>query len=263
MNMESVCPGHKMVKPFVIIVLVLLSLFLAAKTYQSLKESKEIGKPVPYEYSISVEGVGEATAVPDLAKFTYSIETKAASTAESQNKNAELGNAMIERLVKEGVAKADIKTTSYNSYQNYTYDANGNATPSDWTTSQSVELSLRDLTKASSLLSVLGELGATNIYGPNMQVENQEKAKDEARVLAIANVKAKAQQIADSFDLEIKSVSGYSEWTDAPYYPYGMGGSMMAAESMMKTTASPTIEPGEAKVTLHVTATYTLKSSNK
>ncbi len=259
--METVCPGHKMIKPFVIVALVLLSAFLAAKTYQSIEETKEIGNPIPYEYSISVEGIGEATAIPDLAKFNYSIESKGANTAESQNKNASIGNAIIERLVKEGIVKTDIKTVSYNSYQNYNYDASGNATPSDWTTSQSVELSMRDLTKAPALLTALGELGATNISGPNLIVENPETAKNEARILAIKDVKAKAQQIADSFGLEIKSVSGYSEWLDTPYYPYAMGGGMMA-DSAMKTGSSPTIEPGQAKVTLHVTATYTLKSDN-
>ena len=261
MLMENVTPEHKVPKFFFILVLLLLSIFLAAKTWLTIREAKEVGEPVPYEYSISVEGLGEATAVPDIAKITYSIETKGATTQESQEKNATVGNVIIARLATEGTEKKDVKTTYFNTYQDYSYDEFGNSVLNEeWITTQSVEVTIRDIEKASSTLTLLGGLGATGIYGPTFEVENNEDAKDEARLLAIKDVKEKAQLIATEFGLKLKEVSSYSEWTDTPYYAYGGYGGSYESTTMEK---SPSVEPGEEKIKLHVTATYTFKSSNK
>ena len=248
---------HKLFTFFLVLTLALLCLFLASKTWLALKESHQVGKPVPYEYSISVEGIGESTVVPDIAKLSYSIDSRGATTQESQEKNAAVGNAIVERVGTEGIEKKDVKTISYTSYQNYKYDENNNSIPGgDWSTTQSVEITVRDTSKISSMLTLLGQLGATGISGPTFAIENDEAAKDEARVLALADVKKKAQQIASSLGLELNKISSYSEYMDTPYYGYGMGG---AYDSMSTKAASPSVEAGSQKTKLHVTVSYTLK----
>ncbi len=252
---------HKLLMSLSAIVLCLLALFLAAKTWQSVREAQQVGEPVPYEYMISIEGIGEATAVPNLAKFMYSVESRGSTTEDAQNKNASIGNAIIEGLTKDGIEKKDIKTTYYNSYQNYTYDANGNSLPGgDWSTTQSVEVTIRDISKSSSILTLLGQLGATGISGPSFEVEDDTQAMNAARLLAIDDVKSKAELIASKFNLKLKKMSGYSEYADAPYYGYDGKGGMGA---MNTQATNPTISPGEQEIKLRVSASYTFESSGE
>lgn len=256
---ESMNSQNKPLAAVVFLVLLLLSAFLVAKTWLAIREAQQVGQPIPYEYQISVEGVGEAKAVPDLARVTYMVETRGPSTEEAQNKNTSVGNTIIDRLTQEGVEKNNIKTTNYSSYQNFVYDEAGNQLPGgDWTTVQTVDVTLRDLAKVPSILTLLGQLGSTNISGPAFEVENQETAKDEARLLAIRDLKEKAQQIASELGLDLKEISSYSEYMDNPYY-YGYDGK--GAMAVSAPSATPTVAPGEQSIKLHVTAVYTLQSS--
>ncbi len=255
---ENNLQDRKFIVFFSALVLSLLALFLAAKTWLAIREAQHVGEPIPYEYSISIEGLGEADVVPDVAKISYTIESRGATTEEAQNKNATVGNSIIDRLGQEGIDKKDVKTTYYSSYQNYKYDALGNSIPGgDWTTTQSVEVTVRDTTKTSSLLSLVGQLGATGISGPTFEIDDEEPAKNEARKLALEDAKEKAQEIAASLGLKLKAISSYSEWQDQPYYGYEMGSSYEAMDT--KAGASPTVEAGQQKVKIHVTISYTLE----
>jgi len=246
-------------KPMSLALLVLtafLVMFIWVKTDQAIKQSGEIGKPVPYEHSIYIEGTGKASARPDLATVTFSVDTRGADQSEAQRKNTEVMNTLMSQMRAIGIEEKDMQTTYYNVWQDsvwnpdtQTYDL------SDWVASSSVEVKVRNIDLVSQVLVTAGENGATNISGPNFTLDDNTAAKDAARDEAIADAMKKARLLAEKLNLKIESVIGYSEYSP-DYYPpvpyYGYAADEMAAASL------PEISEGETEVTLNVSITFKL-----
>lgn len=248
---------HKWLIVLSALVLALLSLFLAFKSWLTFKEAWQVGKPVPYEYTVNIEGVGIAYAKPDISKITFYVESKNTTLEEAQNDNTKQTNALLEKLVASGIERKDIQTTYYNSYENQIYDYERAEYKSfGWIVSQSIELTLRDLEKVSAALALLGQNGATNITGPNFAVENDSVAMQEAREKALADAKQKAATISQQLGIKLGLPTSYSEWKEeVPDYGY----SMKAETGMSEPSAAPTIETGENATKLHVSLSYVIE----
>ncbi|MBI2475477.1 SIMPL domain-containing protein [Candidatus Uhrbacteria bacterium] len=247
---------HKFLRVLSALVLVMLSLFLIFKTWQTLREAIQVGKPTPNEFTISVDGVGRAEIKPDIAKVTFSVETREKTLEVAQNKNSENMNALIEKVKSLDIDKKDIQTSTYNAYEEKKYDPQtgtyGNTI--NWVVNQSIDLTIRDLEKVSSVLEIVGQNGATNISGPNFAVENDQTALDEARLAAIADAKSRAQTIAEQLGVKLRSPISYTEWKDGGGIIYS---NTAKAESVSATP--PTIEEGQEQVTVHVSISYAIK----
>lgn len=235
----------------------MLALFLGFKTYLTWRESRQVGKPAPYDFTISVDGTGRSEIKPDIASITFSVESRAKTLDTTQNENSEAMNALIEKIKALGIDKKDIQTSNYNAYEEKKYDPEtgtyGNTI--GWVVSQSVELTIRDLEKVSSVLETAGQNGATNIYGPNFAVEDDQKALDEARLQAIKDAQARAQTIADQLGVKLGNTASYREWKE--------GGGVIYYDTSTKEagvpSSAPTIEEGQEKIVLNVSISYTIK----
>lgn len=249
-------PTWKDNKPFSLALLVLcsfLTVFVWAKTDKTVRETREIGKPVPYEHSITVDAQAKVTGVPNIATINYGVETKSPTLAEAQKKNTDVANALLAKVGAAGIAKEDIQTSSYNSYQETVWNPSKQTSdPGNWIVSQQMTVKVRDITKVSSLLETLGQNGATNVYGPNFAMDEQENLKSEAREKALAQIEKKAADLAEKLGVRLERVIGYSEYTNDGAYPMyayareGMGG------------GGPAVSPGSVDLTLNVTVTYKL-----
>lgn len=248
---------HKPLLVLSAIVLAMLALFLAFKTWLTFAEAIQVGKPVPYEYTVNIEGVGVAQAKPDVSKITFYVESKKSTLEEAQKDNSTRTNALLEKLTALGMEKKDVQSSYYNSYENQIYDDKTMTHKSfGWIVSQSLEVTIRDLEKISLVLEMLGQNGASNISGPNFSVENDSTALQEARIKALADAKNRAQTIAKELGVKLGSPNSYSEYKeDVPGYGYAMKGEMMDASG----SVAPTIEPGQNSIKLHVTVSYVLE----
>jgi uncharacterized protein YggE len=247
-------------KPFTIAVLALIAYavcFLWVSTDKLIAETKQIGQPIPFEHTIYVEGTGKASATPDVATISFGAETRNEDQATAQNENSTKTNALLSLVKAQGIAEEDIQTSDYSIWQDCVWDDDYNeCTPTDWVVSQSVTVKVRDTAKVAGLLSVLGQNGASNVYGPSFEVDDLSAAKAEARAAAIKDAEANAKQLAKELGVHLDGVIGYSEYAPQPPYPYydreyaaeGIGGSI-----------APEIEIGSQEVSLTVTVTYKLK----
>lgn len=253
-------PTWKDNKPFSLALLVLcsfLTVFVWAKTDKTVRETREIGKPVPYEHSIMVDAQAKVTGVPNIATVNYGVETKMPKLADAQKKNTETANVLLAKVQAAGVAQEDIQTSSYNSYQEMVWNPSKQVSePGNWIVSQQMTLKVRDVSKLSGLLETLGQNGATNVYGPNFALDDQENLKAEARAKALAQIEKKAKVLADTLGVRLERVIGYSEYAQDPGYPmYAAYDSRMGG---MGGAAAPAVSPGTVDLTLNVTVTYKL-----
>jgi uncharacterized protein len=243
----------------------LLALFLFMQTLDLLMRG--IGRAETYPTNtITVEGTGEATAIPDIATISYTVTERGATVAAAQEASTAKTDAALAFLKGAGIEEKDIKTTSYNvspeyEYQNPCYvgdcPAYSNPRIIGYTVSQSIEVKVRETSKAGEVLQGLGNTGVQNIYGPNFTVDDTDAAREEARAEAIAEAREKAKNLAKDLGVSLGRVVSFYEAT--PGYPaYGYGGMMdMAMEA--KNVAAPTLPVGESETQVTVNITYEIR----
>ena len=240
-NMDS--EQKKKIGKALFTVFVLLAAFLGLKALSTLKEFKYIGRGDYGPNTITVTGTGEVFAIPDVGVLSFSVIEEGKSVSEAQDKASKKINSILDELKKMGIEDKDIKTTGYNSYPKYDYVQTqictagycppGRQILSGYEVSQTITLKIRKTSEAGTILTKVGDLGASNISGLDFTVDDEEKVKAEARDLAIVDARAKAKILPKSLGVRLVKIINFYESGGPIYYgmtsmekAYGMGGDM-------------------------------------
>jgi len=266
MNPQN-CECHKP-RRVIKLVGVMIAIYIAILCIKQLKSIPYVGTDPTQAHTISVDGTGNAMAIPDIATISFTVTETAKTVADAQTKSTTKVNTTVAALKKAGVADKDIQTTSYNinphyEYQNVICAANTMCPPSNpvisgYDVSQSTDVKVRDLTKVGDLLTLVGSNGVQNVSGPSFSVENPDSVQATARAAAIDNAKNKAGVLAKALGVHIVRVISFSESGNMPYpvrYDMAVG---MAASAKAPSVA-PEISTGEQKITSNVTIVYEIE----
>jgi len=248
------------------IVLIILAVFLGAKTLDALKGLRSVD---PAYNSISVSGEGEAFAVPDLATFTFTVSADTKTVSDAQTEVTKKMDAILSALKDLGIEEKDIKTTDYSAYPRYSYTQSicspTSCSPSrqileGYTASHSVTVKVRETEDAGAALSAAGDNGATNLSSISFTVDDMDKITEEARAAAIKQARDKAKTLSKELGVRLVRVVSFNDSTDGGYpIPYGrealgMGGDMAVAQAK-----APTLPTGENKVRVVVNVVYEIR----
>lgn len=212
-----------------------------------------------YAREVSIEATGKAYAAPDVALVNLGIEAKGKTAGAAVKEGTKVMNSVSDELVKMGVEKKDIKTTSYYLSPNYNWTQSEGSKQEGYVLNQSVTVKVRDLEKVGDIIAKATSLGANTVGDLSFTVDDEEKAKDEARKDAIEKVKAKAKLMAEQAGFKLGDAVSYYE-----YAPYNDGKSEMmyaSADSGMGgggATSTPQISAGEQEIQLTVSMSYRL-----
>lgn len=246
------------------LVLVGVLVALAAYAHLTFKEAKYVTSS-PAE--ITVTGEGEVLAKPDIGQFSFAVFAEGEDADEAQSKSAESVNAILAYLEEEGVAEKDIKTDNYSLNPKYRYEEQvcpadsicppGERVMDGFAVNQTVMVRVRDLEKAGSLISGVGERGATNVSSLSFTIDDTDALQAEAREKAVADAKENAKVLADALGVRIVRMNGYQE-EEGGYYPreYRLGGAFMAEGMDMAVAEMPV---GENTITSRVSITYEVR----
>ncbi|MES3031521.1 MAG: SIMPL domain-containing protein [Patescibacteria group bacterium] len=247
---------------------VLLVIFLAVVSIKEFVSIKYVGKPDQYMNTISVNGKGEAISIPDIATFSFSVTETAKTVAEAQTKATEKTSAALVAIKAGGVEEKDIKTLSYSINPDYEYTS-GICTPyqcgpskqtlKGYVVSQTIEVKVRDLSKAGALFETIGAAGVQNVNGLAVSIDEIESVKAVARAEAIADAKTKAEKIAKDLGVRLVRITSFYDQSDnGPYYD-GRAMNESMSVSAVKAQVAPEIPTGEQKITSNVTITYEIR----
>ncbi len=245
----------------------ILIVFLLVISIKEIKTIGYIGANPNISNTISVDGSGDAVAIPDIATFSFTVNETAKTVVDAQKLATDKMNAALKAIRAGGVADKDIQTQSYNINPHYEYQGSVCSTYScppsksvltGYDVSQSVQVKVRDLSKAGALFSSIGSLDVQNVNGLSFSVDKPETVQAEARGKAITNAQDKANKLAKQLGVSLVRIISFSE--NGSNYPrpvvYGMGGD----SAMMKNASvAPEIPAGEQKVTATVSITYEIK----
>ena len=244
---------------------VLLSIFVIALVVYMFKSIGYVGT-LPSTDTISVAGHGEAFAVPNIATVSFSIEMTAKTVADAQTQVTTQMNDVLAALKAQGIADKDVQTTSYDVNPKYDYQgsvclAGGICPPSKqilegYTVSDSVEVKIRAIDTAGSVIGILGQKNVTNLSGLSLTVEDDSAVKTEARNKAIAQAKQQASDIAKGLGVRLVRIVSFNESGSAQPVYYSEKNVMMSAGAVAPT---PSIPVGQNTATSDVTITYEIQ----
>lgn len=215
--------------------------------------------------TFSVDGTADIDTVPDVAMFSATVMTEGDQDVVAlQSGNAEKMNRVNQYLKESGVEGKDLKTRQYNLVPRYNnvVCTSGICPPASiigYTLTQTLEVKVRDTAKIGELLSGVVKQGANTVSDVQFIVDDDTKAKNQARSEAIAKAKAKAESIAKAAGFGLGKLVSVYEMSDAPQ-PYALGVGGAADGAGMKSAVPPSIEPGTSATSVTVNLTYEIKN---
>lgn len=209
------------------------------------------------ERTVTVTGYAESKEKNQIASFSAGVFSVKDNKDEAVKEVNEKIKVITESVKAFGVDAADIQTQSMSIYQRQdTYYDNGvqKSRMGQWDVNNTIVVTLRDVEKASAMADLLTKGGATNVYGPNFQLDTSMKATDALISAAVADAQVKAEAMAKAsgtiLDRVLSVTEGSSSNTVYPLYARdGMGGGGGGAP----------VEPGSTNVNKTVTVVWSLK----
>ena len=209
------------------------------------------------QQTISVSASGKTQVVPNIAKISASIESKNPNLDTARVENEQKVSTLVAKLKELGVDQKDIKTEYISAgpgYETQTLIYPPRPNTSQMTTT--LEITIRNFDISDEVIAALTQNSATNVYGPNLTVadEDLESAKSKARENAVENAKQKAQELAKLSDRKLGKAVKISEQGDFGY-PIPI---LARGEADLRAQASQ-IQPGQNEVTINLQVDFELK----
>jgi uncharacterized protein YggE len=208
----------------------------------------------PPARTISVTGNGIAYGTPDIAIVNVGVQTRSENPGTAVSDNTANINAVMAVLKEMGIEDKDIQTTNFSVYAQQNYDPSGQPGSITYVADNTLTITVRNLNKVGEVLGKVVDAGANNIYGISFSVSDQSKLEAEARDKAVADAKARAEQLAKSAGVSLGNLMTISEFTSGPI-PYAAD---MRSVGVGGGEAVP-VSTGQIQVSLQVSVTYEIK----
>lgn len=199
---------------------------------------------------ITVTGTGTATAVPDVADWSFGVQSDADTAAAALSANAEAMNRIVDALRGNGIPKEDLRTEQVSLYPRTTDD--GTAVVG-YTASSSVHATLRKISEAGKIVDAAVEAGANQVSGPTLRLSDSKAQYGAAVDAAYDDARARAEAIAAKAGVELGEPLAIVE--GGVSFPGPVLYDRAVAEAGAGDVA---IEPGKQEVGASLTVTFAI-----
>jgi uncharacterized protein YggE len=228
--------------------------FLAALAAISPAQALERLIDISNDRWVEVTGEGSISAAPDFAEVTLGVTSTGKKAGDAVAANAQAANALSALIKSEGVAPADIQTSTVSVSPMFSQPLPNQQTAptvAGYSVSNNVSVRVRDIPRLGALLDKAVTAGANSIYGIGFGHNDLSALLDKARPLAVADARRKAEIYAAAGGGRIGRLLVLTE----------EGGRQppMAFSRAYAAAPPPTpIEAGEDKLTVSVNARFEL-----
>lgn len=207
--------------------------------------------------TLNISAYGEVKADPDQATITLGVQTDAPTAAEAMRLNAERMSRIAAALRRAGIAEKDIQTSSLSLNAQYQYEERQPPRLTGYQASNQVTVSVNELDRLGRTLDATVSAGANQIQGIGFGLKTPEAAMDQARMLAVRALQAKAQLYATATGRRIGRLVNLSE--GGGYAPVPPPRPMYRMD-MAVAAAAPetTVAPGQLTLRADVSGLYEL-----
>ena len=207
---------------------------------------------------ISVSGEGKATGQPDIAMLSLGISTLRPTVAEARNEAASTMQKVIDSVKGNGVAEKDIQSSQYSIYPEYDYSIVSTQRLIGYRITNTVTIKVRDIDKTSDVLDGATAAGGdlTQVQGISFTIDEPDALRDEARIDAVNDAKARAQRLADTAGVKLGDPISITEGSVSA--PIPMADAARGALGGAEQAQTP-IQPGELDINLTVQVVFAIE----
>jgi len=191
--------------------------------------------------TITVSGRAQGQQVSQMAQFSATVQKVNDNKQQAVDEVNDSTGQIITRLEDFGIENKDIKTQTISINQEedfYQEDGRTKSRPGQWRVGNTLEITLRDVNRASELTELLAQSGATNVWGPNFYVNEDTSVETDLLVKALENAKQKASSIIGSTGKKLGKIVSITEGSQS-FSPLkfadGIGGGAIPVESGSST----------------------------
>jgi uncharacterized protein YggE len=227
----------------------------------ALSRTEASSEPIPLperEREVTVVGVGRVSLVPNIARISVGAEARADTVSEAKQEVDLHLEAIAAALEELGIAEKDIQSAHYSifyeqdPYQPFPREEGSATEPRGaYRVSSTLEVTVRDVEKAGAVLDGVVAAGANQVHGVNFTVSDDQKWQSQAREKAMADARARAEELATLSGAELGEVLSISEVIGGSLYvsyaERGLGG------------GGGGIAPGELEMSTQVQVTFALQ----
>jgi uncharacterized protein len=237
------------------VMLVALGLMTAAACAAS-PAAAQTGTPADTPRTITVTGTGTAYGAPDVATIQIGVQTRGTDAGQTVGDNTTRMETLIAAIKGLGIAEKDLQTTNFsvNVQQDYDPQTGRPLETIHYQVDNTLNVTMRDTNKLGDVLSGAVDAGANTIYGVSFSVADPAALEGQARDLAVADARTRAEQLAAAAGVTLDVPLAISENTTQSqplYYARDMAEAAAGAPVPVQT--------GQIQVNLQVSITYTIK----
>lgn len=216
----------------------------------------------PNENQVTVTGQGKVAYQPDIATVTLGVQIDKADTAENAlNQLNKKINKIVEAMLVIGVKKENIQTQNYSVYPQYDF-IEGSSAQSGFNASQQLSIKVENIQKdaeaVSGVISEASKAGINQVTGITFDVSSVSDLRQQARILAIADAKAKAVELSQITGTKLGKIMNWYENVISTPEPrpmmYGLGGSSDAVKEI-----APSVPSGTQEIVVEMGLNYEVK----
>jgi hypothetical protein len=206
---------------------------------------------------ISVSGEGRVAAPPDMAVLGVGASAKEDTVAAANSAVQAAMDRLLSSLAADGVAENDIQTVQFTISPEYDYQFS-EPRLTGYRVTHMLQVKVRDIDRVGEVVDDAVEAAGdlVQVGGISLTIDDNTALARQARELAMADAKAKADELARLADVELGTPVSISEssYTPTPsvYYDRAVGGEMAAP-------AATSISTGELEVVVSVQITYGIR----
>lgn len=229
----------------------------------------------PNSALLSLTAEGRSRRTPDLAMFTAGVVTQGRTAAEALAENNRQMQAVVAALRQAGIAERDIQTASISLNPRYVHPEREAmiraretrepyvpppepAAPRivGYDARNSVQVRVRRVAEMGRIIDALAAAGANEIHGPHFTMDEPRAALDEARSVAVAEARQRAELYARAAGMRVARIVSITE--AGGHYPVDaimVSGSRAFGES---APPPPPVAPGELTLGVNVSVQFEL-----
>lgn len=163
--------------------------------------------------TITVQGTGIATSVPDEAQFTFGVSVNAPTANAALSASSRRMTTLIAAVKGQGVPSSGIQTSQIS----LTPNTNDNGTKIlNFTASESLTVTTKAIAKAGGIVDAAVGAGANTVDGPNLGPSSQQDLRQRALTAAVADARARALAIARASHVSLGPVMTVDEESSSP-----------------------------------------------
>jgi len=214
------------------------------------------------ENQVTVTGQGKVAYQPDIATVMLGVQIDKANTAENAlSQLNEKISAVTSAIEAVGVPRKNIQTQNYSVYPQYDF-INERSVQSGFNASQQLSVKIENIQDntdtVSRVIAEAGKAGTNQVNGITFDVASVSDLKQQARILAVADAKAKAAELSRVTGTKLGKIMGWYEnvvGSPEPQPLYGFGGSGGAEIK----TSSPDIPSGTQEIIVEMGLYYEIR----